>query len=177
VAISDKGEHAAEGNRSTRGDPQYSLLRPASTITGSRNVKRGRRWPSASIWWKEQRTRLAYDARRTARPVRRAAAAAERAEYQTVGAEGVVPVVFYRPFAGGFPDVVELAEDFRLFWDLYHDQRDLGVRWLAADDAGDAVIVAEQSPGSPADPQVVPVPVPSRAAAAPERAVQHAPGA
>ena len=56
-----------------------------------------------------------------------------------------MPVVFYRTFTGGFPEVVELAEDFRLFWDLYHERREEGGRWLAADDAGDTVIVAEQS--------------------------------
>jgi hypothetical protein len=70
----------------------------------------------------------------------------EQAEYQTVGAGGVVPVVFYRTFTVGFPDVVELAEDFRLFWDLYYERREDGSRWLAADDAGDTVIVAERSP-------------------------------
>ena len=71
----------------------------------------------------------------------------KQAEYQTVAAEGVIPVVFHRTFAGGRPDVIELAEDFRLFWGLYHERRDEGDRWLATDEAGDPVVVAEQSPG------------------------------
>lgn len=71
---------------------------------------------------------------------------AERAEYRTAGAEGVVPVVYHRTFAGGFPDVVELAEDFRLFWGLYFEQREGGGRWLTIDDAGDMIVVAEQGP-------------------------------
>ena len=71
----------------------------------------------------------------------------KEAEYQAVGAEGVIPVVFHRTFAGGRPDVVELAEDFRLFWDLYHERRDEGDRWLATDEAGDPVVVAERGPG------------------------------
>lgn len=70
----------------------------------------------------------------------------ERAEYETAAAKGVVPVVYYRTFTGVFPDVVELAEDFRLFWGLYHEQREDGGRWLTVDDAGDAVVVAEQTP-------------------------------
>jgi hypothetical protein len=68
-------------------------------------------------------------------------------EYQAVGTKGVVPVVFHRTFAGSLPDVTELAEDFRLFWNLYHERRDEGDRWVATDDAGDPVVVAEQSPG------------------------------
>jgi hypothetical protein len=71
----------------------------------------------------------------------------KQAEYQAVGAEGVIPVVFHRTFAGGRPDVIELADDFRLFWDLYHERRDEGDRWLATDEAGDPVVVAEQGPG------------------------------
>src|SRR5215218_51580 len=42
-------------------------------------------------------------------------------EYLTVGDEAVVPLVFDRNFSGPFPNVVELSEDFRLFWDLYED--------------------------------------------------------
>jgi hypothetical protein len=68
-------------------------------------------------------------------------------EYKAVGAEGVVPVVFHRTFGGSLPDVTELAEDFRLFWNLYRERRDEGDRWVATDDAGDPVVVAEQSPG------------------------------
>ena len=69
------------------------------------------------------------------------------AEYHAVGTEGVIPVVFHRTFAGGRPDVIELAEDFRLFWDLYHERRDEGDRWLATTEEGDPVAVAEQDPG------------------------------
>jgi hypothetical protein len=71
----------------------------------------------------------------------------KQAEYQAVGAEGIVPVIFHRTFAGGRPDVIELADDFRLFWELYHERRDEGDRWLATDDAGEPVVVAEQGPG------------------------------
>jgi hypothetical protein len=71
----------------------------------------------------------------------------KQAEYQAIGAEGIIPVIFHRTFAGGRPDAIELADDFRLFWDLYHDRRDAGDQWLATDEAGDSVVVAEQSSG------------------------------
>ncbi len=68
----------------------------------------------------------------------------QQAEYLTSGAEGVIPVVYYRTFEGGvFPDVVEMAEDFRLFWELFHEEK--GGRWLAADGDGGTVVVAVQT--------------------------------
>jgi hypothetical protein len=62
-------------------------------------------------------------------------------EYLTVGAENEVPLVFDRYFDGPFPNVVELAEDFRLFWDLYEDQDNR--RFVTTDEIGDVVTVAE----------------------------------
>lgn len=62
-------------------------------------------------------------------------------EYVTIGSEEVVPLVFERYFRGPFPNVIELAEDFRLFWDLYED-RTSGV-FLTTDELGDQVTVAE----------------------------------
>lgn len=70
----------------------------------------------------------------------------KRTEYQAIGAEGVVPVVFHRSFGGGLPDAIELADDFRLFWNLYQERRDDSDRWLTTDDEGDKVVVAEQNP-------------------------------
>jgi hypothetical protein len=64
-----------------------------------------------------------------------------RVEYQTVGSEDVVPLVFHRYFSGPFPTVVELAEDFRLFWDLYEDRDNR--RFVTTDELGDVVTVAE----------------------------------
>lgn len=62
-------------------------------------------------------------------------------EYLTVGSEEVVPLVFHRYFSGPFPNIVELAEDFRLVWDLYED-RATG-RFLTTDELGDIITVAE----------------------------------
>jgi hypothetical protein len=70
----------------------------------------------------------------------------EQVEYQTVGAEGVFPLVFLRTFDGAFPKVVELAEDFRLKWDLF--ERRPGQEWVTTDDVGDVVVVAELRDGA-----------------------------
>ena len=67
-------------------------------------------------------------------------------EYLAVGAEEVVPLVFHRYFTGPFPNVVELAEDFRLFWDLYEDRQ--ARRFLTTDDVGDVITVAEWRDGN-----------------------------
>jgi hypothetical protein len=61
--------------------------------------------------------------------------------YLTAGAEGVVPLIYNRNFSGPFPRVVELAEDFRLFWDLYED-RATG-KFVMTDEVGDTITVAE----------------------------------
>lgn len=61
--------------------------------------------------------------------------------YLTVGAEEVVPLVFNRSFIGPFPRMVELAEDFRLFWDLYEDKDRR--KFLTTDEVGDIIVVAE----------------------------------
>lgn len=64
-------------------------------------------------------------------------------EYRTASADGIIPLVYYRIFSGVFPDTVELAEDFRLFWGLYHNSAT--GQWSMADDNGDTVVVAEQT--------------------------------
>lgn len=61
--------------------------------------------------------------------------------YVLVGEEDVVPLVFDRYFSGPFPNVVELAEDFRLFWDLYEDREKRA--FLTIDELGNVVVVAE----------------------------------
>jgi hypothetical protein len=66
-------------------------------------------------------------------------------EYLTVGSEEVVPLLFHRYFSGPFPNVVELAEDFRLSWDLDED-RDRG-RVVTTDELGDVITVAEWRDG------------------------------
>jgi hypothetical protein len=63
--------------------------------------------------------------------------------YETVSANGIIPLVYYRTFDGAFPDIVELAEDFRLFWKLYYNPT--ANRWSMADENGDVVVVAEQT--------------------------------
>lgn len=63
------------------------------------------------------------------------------AEYLTVGADGVIPLVFHRYSQGDLPDSVELAEDFRLFWDLF-EEADRG-RFVLVDETGEAKSVAE----------------------------------
>jgi hypothetical protein len=62
-------------------------------------------------------------------------------EHRTASADGIIPLVYYRIFNGVFPDTVELAEDFRLFWGLYHNSAT--GQWSMADDSGDTVVVAE----------------------------------
>jgi hypothetical protein len=66
-------------------------------------------------------------------------------EYQQVGDEDAVPLVFNRHFRGPFPKVVELAEDFRLFWDLYEDGE--ARKFLTIDEVGDVITVAEWRDG------------------------------
>lgn len=61
--------------------------------------------------------------------------------YVLVGEDEVVPLVFDRYFSGPFPNVAELAEDFRLFWELYED-RDKRA-FLTIDELGNVVKVAE----------------------------------
>jgi hypothetical protein len=60
--------------------------------------------------------------------------------YETVDQRDEVPLVFQRSFSGPFPMVGELAEDFRLFWDLYED-RAAGT-FATTDELGDVVVVA-----------------------------------
>ena len=62
-------------------------------------------------------------------------------EYSRVGDQETVPLVFNRYPEGGFPQVVELSEDFRLFWDLYEDRTKRA--FLTIDDVGDRITVAE----------------------------------
>lgn len=62
-------------------------------------------------------------------------------EYLPVGSEDVVPVVHVRLYNGPFPKTVELAEDFRLCWDLYED-RTRG-EWVTVDEVGGRVVVAK----------------------------------
>lgn len=64
-------------------------------------------------------------------------------EYWTASADGIIPLVYYRIFSGVFPHTVELAEDFRLFWGLYHNS--VTGQWSMADDNGDTVVVAKQT--------------------------------
>lgn len=61
--------------------------------------------------------------------------------YVLVGEDEVVPLLFDRYFSGPFPNVAELAEDFRLFWDLYED-RDKRA-FFTIDELGNVVKVAE----------------------------------
>lgn len=66
-----------------------------------------------------------------------------RTVYEPIGGDGRVPLVHYRLFEGPFPSVVDLAEDFRLFWDLYPEPST--GRFVLLDDVGDTVVVAEQA--------------------------------
>jgi hypothetical protein len=61
-------------------------------------------------------------------------------EYVRVGDDGPVPLVHHRLFNDGSPDVIELAEDFRLLWCLRED-RERGEFWTT-NDTGDGVVVA-----------------------------------
>lgn len=63
-----------------------------------------------------------------------------RAKYCPVGSEDVVPLVHVRSHNGPFPTTVELAEDFRLCWELYED-RERG-EWVTVDEVGDRVVAA-----------------------------------
>ncbi len=64
-------------------------------------------------------------------------------EYRTAEADGVIPLVYYRTFSGVFPDTVELAEDFRLFWGLHYNAAE--GKWSTIDENGDKIVVAEQN--------------------------------
>lgn len=62
--------------------------------------------------------------------------------YEGVESGGIAPLLHYRSVPERFGgSVVELAEDFRLFWNLYED-RERG-QFLATDDVGDVVVVGE----------------------------------
>lgn len=63
------------------------------------------------------------------------------ARYVLVGEDDVVPLVFHRCFSGPFPNFAELAEDFRLFWDLYEDRAKRA--FLRIDELGNVCTVAE----------------------------------
>ena len=66
--------------------------------------------------------------------------------YEPVGSGEAVPLVHDRALPQRFGgNVLELAEDFRLFWDLYED-RDSS-RFLAIDEVGDVTTVAEMRDG------------------------------
>jgi len=60
--------------------------------------------------------------------------------YETVDQRDEVALVFHRVFNGPFPKVGELAEDFRLFWDLYEDR--VAGTFATTDELGDVVVVA-----------------------------------
>jgi hypothetical protein len=68
-----------------------------------------------------------------------------RAEYHPVGSGDIVPLVRVRPYNEMFARNVELAEDFRLCWNLYED-RDAG-EWVTVDNVGDRVVVAKRHDG------------------------------
>lgn len=62
-------------------------------------------------------------------------------QYQPVGTDEAVPLVHVRLYNGPFPTTVELAEDFRLCWDLFED-RDRR-EWVTVDEVGDRIVVAK----------------------------------
>lgn len=64
--------------------------------------------------------------------------------YQTVGEDGIVPLVHHRVFHDGSPDVIELAEDFRLLWQLRVD----GDEYWTTNGDGDRVVVARREDGA-----------------------------
>ena len=61
-------------------------------------------------------------------------------EYVAVGTDDAVALVHVRSFSNDFPRTVELAEDFRLCWDLYED-RDRP-EFVTTDEVGERVVVA-----------------------------------
>jgi hypothetical protein len=68
-------------------------------------------------------------------------------EYEPVGHAGPVPLLHYRSVPERFGGtVIELAEDFRLFWNLYEDREQQ--RFLTTDEVGDVVTVAEWVEGT-----------------------------
>lgn len=68
-------------------------------------------------------------------------------EYEPVGHTGPVPLLHYRSLPERFGGtVVELAEDFRLFWNLYEDREQH--RFVTTDEVGDVVTVAQGEDGT-----------------------------
>ena len=68
-------------------------------------------------------------------------------EYEPVGHTGPVPLLHYRTVPERFGGtVVELAEDFRLFWNLYEDREQQ--RFVTTDEVGDVVTVARWVDGT-----------------------------
>lgn len=68
-------------------------------------------------------------------------------EYEPVGHAGPVPLLHYRSVPERFGGtVVELAEDFRLFWNLHEDREQQ--RFVTTDEVGDVVTVARWVDGT-----------------------------
>lgn len=58
----------------------------------------------------------------------------DRTEYWPVGQGDYVPLVHVRLYNAPFPRTVEIAEDFRLCWDLYEDSD--AREWVTVDEVG-----------------------------------------